>query len=75
MQKPILVNYITPPVYSIEYFPDGQAYLLSGEPCRIGKDKWIRTLQNGIGKVSRNSKFLLTNDMNGSLTMWDWRKS
>jgi hypothetical protein len=44
MQKPILVNYITPPAYDIKFFPDGQFYLLSGEPIRIGKDKWMRTL-------------------------------
>lgn len=73
--KPILVNYVTPPVYDISFFPDGQFYFLSGEPCRVGKDKWIRTLQNGMGSISPNSKFVLTNDMNSNITLWDWKQS
>lgn len=75
IQKPILVNYITPPVYDIKFFPDGQFYLLSGEPIRIGKDKWMRTLENGISDLSRNSKFIVSSDLNSKLTLWDWRKS
>lgn len=75
IQKPINVNFITPPAYDIEFFPDGKEFILSGEPCRIGRSKWIRTLLNGIAKPSLNSKYVATNDMNGSLSLWDWRQS
>jgi WD40 repeat protein len=75
MRKPINVNFITPPVYDIEFFPDGKEFLLSGDPCRIGRSKWIRALLNGIARPSLNSKFVLTNDMNGSISLWDWRES
>lgn len=30
VQKPINVQFITPPAYGLEYFPDGQFYLESG---------------------------------------------
>lgn len=75
MRKPINVNFITPPVYNIKYFPDGSYYFLSGEPCRVGKNGWVRTLLNGIGNVSDTCKYIAVNEMNGNLVMWDWRKS
>jgi hypothetical protein len=75
MRKPININFITPPAYDIEYFPDGKEFLLSGEPCRIGRSKWIRTLNNGIAKPSFNSKYVVTNNMDGNITLWDWRES
>ena len=74
MHKPINVNFITPPVYEIKYFPDGSYYFLSGEPCRIGRNTWVRTLLNGIGSVSDNCKYIATNEMNGNLVLWNWRK-
>jgi WD40 repeat protein len=75
IRNPINVNFITPPAYDIEFFPDGKEFLLSGEPCRIGRSKWIRTLLNGIAKPSFNSKFVASNDMNGTVSLWDWRES
>lgn len=42
---------------------------------RIGRSKWIRTLLNGMGRCSLNSKFVASNDMNGCLSLWDWRES
>jgi hypothetical protein len=30
MRKPININFITPPAYDIEYFPDGKEFVLSG---------------------------------------------
>ena len=75
MRRPINVNFITPPAYDVEFFPDGKELVLSGDPCRIGRSKWIRSLLNGIAKPSVNCKHVLTNDMNGSLSLWDWRES
>lgn len=75
MHKPINVNFITPPVYNIQYFADGSYYFLSGEPCRVGREIWVRTLLNGIGHVSDSGKHIVVNEMNGNLVVWDWRKS
>jgi hypothetical protein len=75
MRKPINVNFITPPAYDVEFFQDGKDYILSGDPCRVGKSKWIRSLLNGIAKPSITCKHVLTNDMNGSISLWDWRES
>jgi hypothetical protein len=75
IKKPINVNFITPPVFNIRYFSDGSYYLLSGEPCRVGRNVWVRTLLNGIGHVSDNCKYIAVNEMNGSLVLWNWRKS
>ena len=61
MQRPINVNFITPPAYDIEFFPDGKEFLLSGEPTRIGRSKWVRTLMDGISRPSLNSKLVVTN--------------
>jgi hypothetical protein len=49
--------------------------VLSGEPVRIGRSKWVRSLLNGIAKPSLNCKHVLSNDMNGSISLWDWRES
>lgn len=75
VKKPVNVQFITPPAYSLEYFWDGQFFLLSGEPCRIGNTRWVRTLMNGMGSVSRNGKHIVTNDLDGKICMWDWRDS
>lgn len=75
IQKPINVQFITPPAYGLEYFPDGQFFLQSGEPCRIGNTRWVRTLMNGMSRVSRTGKHIVTNDMNGKICLWDWRDS
>ena len=75
MQKPINVNFITPPAYDIEFFPDGKEFLLSGEPTRIGRSRWVRTLMNGISRPSATSKLVATNEMNGTISVWDWRES
>ena len=75
IRKPINVNFITPPAYSLEYFADGQFFLLGGEPVRLGNSQWVRTLLNGIAKPSNNGKYVVVNEMNGKLTLWDWRES
>lgn len=75
VQKPVNVQFITPPAYGLEYFPDGQFFLQSGEPCRIGNTRWVRTLMNGMGSVSRSGKHIVTNDLDGKICMWDWRDS
>jgi WD40 repeat protein len=75
MRKPINVNFITPPVYDIQYMADGMYYFLSGEPSRVARNGWVRTLLNGIGNVSDNCKYIAVNEMNGNLVLWDWRKS
>ena len=61
MQQPINVNVITPPANDIGFLPDGKEFLLSGEPTRIGRSKWVRTLMNGISRPSLNSKLVVTN--------------
>jgi WD40 repeat protein len=73
--KPINVQFITPPAFGLEYFPDGQFFLLSGEPIRIGNTRWVRTLMNGMSRVSRNGKHVVSSDMNGKICLWDWRDS
>lgn len=75
MLKPINVNFITPPAYSLEYFSDGQFFVLGGEPVRVGNSQWVRTLLNGLAQPSLNGKHILTNSMNGKISLWDWRES
>ena len=73
--KPVNVNFITPPAYSLEYFPDGQFFVLGGEPVRVGNSQWVRTLLNGLAQPSLSGKYVLTNPMNGRISLWDWRES
>ena len=75
MKRPINVNFITPDVFDVEYFSDGKEYVLSGEPVRVGRSKWIRGLLNGIAKPSITCKHILTNNLHGSISLWDWRLS
>lgn len=73
MKKPINVNFLTPPAYDVEFSADGKQYIVSGEPIRVGRSSWVRSLHNGMACPSLTGKHILTNDMNGKLSLWDWR--